>query len=246
MAGWGWGFGTKYLPRRPRVWQPSSAPGLIGEVSLSHVFSDLAGTIPANAGQAVASLRNPWTGNQLPSVQSDATRRPILQSGGGRLWLEFDGINDCLAGLLPGFAQVREWTFLLALRQTSAATWPVFGALVDEADELLGDNNTNVPAQWNGLNTLSGTGSAVGIDLVLSGSKLPTSGGNAATTFTDGRGAPATITNGTDRPIQVLNLGGRASGRYAPARVYGGLLYGRALTAPELAPARAYLAGKMP
>ena len=63
---------------------------------LSTVFTDVAGTTPANVGDAVALIKDK-SGNGNDASQATADQRPILrQSAAGRYYLEFDGGNDGL------------------------------------------------------------------------------------------------------------------------------------------------------
>jgi hypothetical protein len=63
---------------------------------LSSMFQDAAGTTPVTAaGQPVGRI-NDKSGRNNHATQTTAASRPLLQEGGGKYWLEFDGVDDFL------------------------------------------------------------------------------------------------------------------------------------------------------
>lgn len=64
---------------------------------LSTLFQDTAGTIPVtSAGQPVGLMRDK-SGRGNHATQATATSRPILQTAGGKWYLQFDGVDDSMA-----------------------------------------------------------------------------------------------------------------------------------------------------
>lgn len=64
---------------------------------ISTMFTDTAGTTPANVGDPVARI-NDKSGNGFHATQSTAAARPILRQVGSLYYLDFDGVDDFLAG----------------------------------------------------------------------------------------------------------------------------------------------------
>lgn len=66
---------------------------------LSTLFQDAAGTIPVTAaGQPVGRIMDK-SGRGNHATQATATSRPLLQTSGGKWYLDFDGVDD---GLITG------------------------------------------------------------------------------------------------------------------------------------------------
>lgn len=67
------------------------------------LYQDLDELVPATEdGDPVAVWRDELSGSGLAATQSVSTKRPTLRFTGGIPWLEFDGVDDFLAGDLPG------------------------------------------------------------------------------------------------------------------------------------------------
>lgn len=91
---------------------------------LASMFQDTAGTVPAAVGAPVARI-NDKSGRGNHAGQVNAAARPLLrQDPGGRLYLEFDGVDDRLVS--APFALALPWDRAAALRQ---AGWTANGRL---------------------------------------------------------------------------------------------------------------------
>ena len=91
-------------------------------VSAGLVWQDAAGTIPATAaGHPVGKIAD-VSGNGKHLIQSTATARPTLTSYGGKLWLEFDGIDDSLSTESIDFSNSDEMSVVIGQRKTGTTT----------------------------------------------------------------------------------------------------------------------------
>jgi hypothetical protein len=97
MTAWGWGYGTKYLPRRRGVWSPADLPGFVLELAPSPqtCFSDDAGTIPCIDGSAVAVVRS--SGGAILFRQTVSARRPTLLNLAGKWVIRL--VRSSLSGM---------------------------------------------------------------------------------------------------------------------------------------------------
>jgi hypothetical protein len=244
MAGWGWGYGTKYLPRR-QSWAPSpgSLPGLVGLIAPAMSYTDLGGTVLATHGQGVASLRNPITGNQLPSVQATPTARPLLLTSGTNSWLEFDGVDDGLFGSFP-VAAPGDFTVAMAvqLRSKSPVGSGVIMRLGGGRDHYLEGyfNNNGAPRLINvqTVAALTAPPSIMDIDIVLVFSANAVAGTTTyrlAEHFRNGDMREAVTTD--SNPVgtrTLLNLGAYAQGAiHCRGRLYQSALINGPLTTPN-------------
>ena len=90
-------------------------------VSAGLVWQDAAGTVPATAaGHPVGKITD-GSGNGNHLTQSTSTARPVLTSYGGKLWLEFDGINNCLSTASIDFSASDEMSVVVGQRKTGSA-----------------------------------------------------------------------------------------------------------------------------
>lgn len=82
---------------------------------LSTMFQDSAGTTPVTAvGQPVGKILDK-SGRGNHATQADASRKPILQSIGGKLALVFDGVDDTLVTGLVAFPLGKRATAVLGV-----------------------------------------------------------------------------------------------------------------------------------
>lgn len=90
---------------------------------LSTMFQDAMGTIPVTAaGQPVGMVRDK-SGNGNHATQDTATARPILQTEGGKWYLEFDGVDDWLQTGTVNFTaadKMTTWAGLMMLASAAA------------------------------------------------------------------------------------------------------------------------------
>ena len=90
-------------------------------VSAGLVWQDAAGTVPATAaGHPVGKITD-GSGNGKHLTQSTYTSRPVLTSYGGKLWLEFDGIDDGLSIPSIDFSASDEMSVIVGQRKTGTA-----------------------------------------------------------------------------------------------------------------------------
>lgn len=103
------GISMQFTPPKGSVFTPSAlfAAGEQGvwfdPSDFSSMFQDSAGTIPVTAaGQPVGKI-NDKSGRGNHATQATAASRPTLQQDGtGRYYLDFDGVDDCMAtGNIP-------------------------------------------------------------------------------------------------------------------------------------------------
>jgi len=76
---------------------------------LATLFQDIAGTIPVTtAGDPVGRMQDK-SGNGHHAAQATSSARPIYRNGGGRHWLEFNGVNQFLVTptITPGTDKVQ-------------------------------------------------------------------------------------------------------------------------------------------
>ena len=91
-------------------------------VAAGLVWQDAAGTILATAaGHPVGKIAD-VSGNGKHLTQSTATARPTLTSYSGKLWLEFDGIDDCLSTESIDFSASDEVSIMIGQRKTGTST----------------------------------------------------------------------------------------------------------------------------
>lgn len=82
----------------------------------STMFQDVARTVPAAVGAPVARI-NDKSGRGFHAGQNSMAAQPVLrQDSGGRLYLEFDGVDDRM--LTGSFALDSGWDRMCAIRQT--------------------------------------------------------------------------------------------------------------------------------
>jgi hypothetical protein len=228
-----------------RPWAPTtdSLPGLVGIIDPALSYTDLGATVLATASQGVASLRNPITGNQLPSVQATPTSRPLFLTSGSNSWLDFDGVDDGLFGSFP-VAAPGDFTVAMAVQLQSKT--PVGSGVIMRLgggrDHYLEGyfNNNGAPRLINvqTVAALTAPPSIMDIDIVLVFSANAVSGTTTyrlAEHFRNGtvREAVATDTN----PVgtrSLLNLGAYAQGAiHCRGRLYQSALINGPLSIPN-------------
>lgn len=84
-------------------------------------FTDTARTTAAAVGDTVAGMTD-LSGNGNHATQATAAARPILrQTAGGLYYLEFDGVDDCLATGSVNFTGTNKMTVFAGVRKLSDA-----------------------------------------------------------------------------------------------------------------------------
>ena len=118
MLGLGFRLGARARRRfSPRALFAGGEQGAWFDPSdLGSLFQDVAATVPAAVGAPVARI-NDKSGRGNHAGQPAAAARPVLrQDGGGRYYLEFDGVDDRL--VTAAFALGQPWDRVSAIRQT--------------------------------------------------------------------------------------------------------------------------------
>ena len=117
----------------------------------SSMFQDSAGTTPVTAvGQPVGRI-NDKSGNGNHASQATAAARPVLrQDGGGKYYLEFDGVDDGLGTAAIDFSASDEMTVVVAMERPDTATLMVVefsdnvNACAGSAFVVSGDNDSGI------------------------------------------------------------------------------------------------------
>lgn len=113
-----WTPATLYAAGEQGVWYDPS--------DMSTMFQDAAGTIPVTAvGQPVGCILDK-SGRGNHATQADASRKPILQSIGGKLALVFDGVDDALVTGLVAFPLGKRATAVLGVSGRGGLIGSVF------------------------------------------------------------------------------------------------------------------------
>ena len=205
---------------------------------LSSLFGDLAGAVPAAVGAPVARI-NDKSGRGFHAGQATAAARPVLrQDGGGRFYLEFDGVDDRL--VTAAIALDQPWDRVAAVRQTGWTSGRrIFAGAGGTAGALQQAGTTPGLALFDGAVATANNSAAVGTATVLFerhsgvGSLLGVNN-LAAVSGNPGTGAANGISVGAD-----------AGGTNAAAfHFYGLCVVKTALGAAQLAALKAFLAGK--
>lgn len=118
--------------RRGQVWTPARLfeAGEIGlwldPSDISTMFQDAGGTTPVTAvGQPVGRILDK-SGRGNHATQADASRKPILQSIGGKLALVFDGVDDNLVTGTVAFPLGKRAAAVLGVSGRDGAVGSVF------------------------------------------------------------------------------------------------------------------------
>ena len=90
-------------------------------VSAGLVWQDAAGTVPATAAGHPVGRITDSSGNSMHLTQTTATSRPVLTSYGGKLWLDFDGIDDGLSTASVDLSASDEMSIMIGQRKTGTA-----------------------------------------------------------------------------------------------------------------------------
>lgn len=122
MLGFGFAIGgrrRKAVPFDPASLFAGGAQGMWYDPSdASTLFEDSAGTVPASVNGPVGRMLD-RSGRGNHAVQALAAARPMLRlDGGGRRYLEFDGVDDRLSSTLA-VSFGHPWDRVSAIRQLS-------------------------------------------------------------------------------------------------------------------------------
>lgn len=196
----------------------------------------------------------PIAGNH--ATQATAAARPVLrQDGGGKYYLEFDGVDDFLSTAAIDFSATDEISSLVAIERANTTTSMVVelsenvntnsGSFYIVSGADIGDSYT-VKARGDGLGAFGHRNDgpvperallAILADLSDDSAALRWNGADQLTTAGDcGSG------NFGNYPIYLGSRGGIAL-RFA-GNIYQNVIIGRVVTTDELANAEAYIANK--
>jgi hypothetical protein len=202
---------------------------------LSAMFQDDAGTVPAAVDMPVGRLLD-RSGRGNHAVQANAAARPMLrQSGAGRLFLEFDGVDD---QLVAAFSISQPIERVSAIRQLAWTTsGRIFASSSVNAGALYMAGTAPRLGLYSGIAGISTGAVAVGADAVIAERHH-----EAASRITVNGDAPVTGAAGAVAP-DGLTIGGWGSFR-SQVRVYGVLMIGRLLSEAEGARLRGFMAAR--
>ena len=204
------------------------------------LFEDAAGTVPAAIDGPVGRIADK-SGNGNHAVQAAAQQRPVLRQEAGRLFLEFDGVDDFMAAQ---FALPQPWDRVSAVRQLSWTNLDrIFGGATDLTGRLLqsgaepniaihsGGQLSCEPDPAVGVQTGVVTERHAGAASRVAFNGFPYALGNAGTMAANGISLAASIVDGAG-----INCG--------HVRIYGVLAIGRALGEAETGAVRRFLAAR--
>jgi hypothetical protein len=231
-------FGKK--PFTPQSLFAGTAGAWYDPSDLSSMFQDSAGTTAAAVDSPVGRI-NDKSGNGNHATQATAAARPILrQDGSGRLYLEFDGVDD---ELRASFAIAQPWDRISAIRQITRADFDrIFGGATANAGNLL--QHPTSPQIY----ALSGdTTGIVATSVPPLGTNMTVTERHAATGARLGINADAYFTGNTGTTLPggiALGGGGPVGLRFSNIRLYGVVMIGRPLSDSETSQLRSFMAGK--
>lgn len=221
------------------------------DVAPGRVFTDTSRTTAANVGDAVAAVAD-RSGNSLHVTQSTSGARPILrQTAGGLYYLEWDGTDDYLSGgsNVASLAITGDLTLATSVRCDSGA-FPMFityqtGAGNLNAYEFRQSTAGGVTQFVHGdasVETLTGPAvPAAGTDFFASVVRGSSSSMRVNSTSVS---VTPTKTPTTDASSE-FRLGSRhASATFYAGRMYGAMVFNRAVTTAEHAVIATYLGAK--
>ena len=232
----------------PRALFTGGVGGLFLEIDPSTTYQGRTGTTPGAVGSPVGQLLD-QSGNGHILVAPNDPARPILrQNGGGRYYLDFDGIDDCL--ISPALASTAQETYApVFTRRTGTATTHLLGSGVTGNTSLFRISAGQYAPNYNGsVGNLTPTrGYTLGTVEVAYADIDANRADNAQIELAINSGAPGSRGAVGDAASQTLArvLGAFASGNaHGPFDVYGLLYINRLLTTAERTALIAYMAGR--
>lgn len=207
---------------------------------LATLFQDSGGTIAAAVDAPVGRI-NDKSGRGNHAIQAAAGARPMLRrDGGGRHYLEGDGVDDWLRAQ---FAIAQPWDRVSAIRQIS---WTDFDRAFGSAAPA---------AVFAGLLRQAGAAPQIGI---ASGVAGPVTGAlvlgvnavvterhhGAASRLAINQGSYVTGDAGTALPGGITLFSDHVPGNFGHYRLYGVCMVGRALSEAEIQRTRRFMAAR--
>jgi len=228
---------------------------LLDPSRLASLYQDQAGTQPVTAaGQPVGLIRDQSGGGRHASRAISSARPTYRVDAGGRPYLEFDGVDDCLATAAVVLGASGR-TIIAALRKRIAAT---AGAVVETGaswSATPGGAAIFAP-HTNGTASYGSRARPAGAQSLLSSPLSYPAPHTAIVTATSTGGSHVLRVNGvvaaSGAPAgpmtaltAALNIGARNGNQlYCAMDLYGLILLDRVLTAAELAHAESWMAAK--
>lgn len=208
---------------------------------LASMFQDSAGNVAAALDVPVGRI-NDKSGRGNHAVQAVAAARPMLRAdSAGRLYLEFDGVDDCLR---KAFAIPQPWDRVSVIRQVS---WTVNERIFSGATA-------------NSGNLMQATGASPDLAILSAGiqiatASLPVGANGVVTERHNGAASRISVNNSTYAVgdagtlaadgISIAEIGTSAGlVRAANMRLYGVCMIARALSDAETLRLRRFMAAK--
>jgi hypothetical protein len=208
---------------------------------LGSMFQDNAGTVAAAVGAPVGRIADK-SGRGHHAVQSTQAARPILrQDPAGRLYLEFDGVDDRLTA--TGMSLAQPWDRVSAIRQMGivpSGRVYSFGSTAAYAGMLYQSQSPAGLVLYDGASGAANPdGGAIGTTIVVTERR-----NGSATQLVVNRGAASTGSSGTNAANGV-SIGADPGGAGALAlHFYGLCMVKPALGANQIASLRAWFAAR--
>lgn len=226
---------------------------------MTTLFQDAAGTTPVTAADQPVGLIRDKSGRGNDASQVTAGNRPILRTGSGLWWIEFDGVDDFLVTGSINFSTTDKLSVFSGVRKFSdAASGAIVGLGSNVNLNAFELTSPNTPSTTDAGLRMSGTGSAVRrtLSVPVNTSCVVTGLGDLAGATIDNE--VAIRANGVVSVVAATgaassgNLGnspmyiGRRSGATLPysGNIYGLIVRGVATDAAGISAAENYLAGK--
>jgi hypothetical protein len=232
----------------PAALFPAGHDGLwLDPSDLSTMFQDVAGTMPVTSPGDPVRLLQDKSGNGNDVVAPSDAARPVYQEADGLHWLEFDGVDDELATVMPlPFAtEIFNCTAFRSLSFSSSYPHIVCNRSAAGGSEnrhplvfLSSSIADSVTASFGGNGRRATIGTAVtGLDIVahaLASASETEVHANGAVTL----GAGVTLTDGSTDPFTI------AGPNKANIRFYGTMQVNGVPSNAQIAAVRAYFASK--
>lgn len=236
------GFALKHQQRSafsPRLlFARGEAGAWYDPADLSSMFQDAAGTAPCAIDSPVGLIKDK-SGRGNHASQATAAARPMLRKdGSGRLYLEFDGIDDFLRAT---FAIGQPWDRVSALRQLS---WTEFDRLFGGGSADSGNLYQRVAAPT--LSIRSGGGLPIDSSAALVGTNavLIERHNGAASRIAVNSGGYVGGDAGAIPPGGITIANRETGANPGHVRMYGLCMVGRALSEPETLRLRRFMAAR--
>jgi hypothetical protein len=238
------------------AWVPSSSStplaGWYDPSKLSTMFKDTAGTQPVTADGDLVALIKDRSGNGHDLIQATATKRPVYRTGGGKPYLQFDGVDDWLSAatakvITDGSGQhsAAAGAYFAVNTGTQSPIDADAAVRVSQLVRLNGGHVETIAFKNDGTPfTDSGPNIAATTSLVLSERTSTTT----TEAYIGGTGNGSTAVSGTmqSSAVQLAIGNSPANGQPLNGRFYGGAVYKGVISAGDHTNLVNYLQAKMP